>query len=130
MKMVSWASESVQYDQSHHILALVSPEMGATMLFEGGPGLTFKSLRESPKVGASVDVPLGVAGSLGRKTQEAVLAVLGVEVVAGLALVGVRVFLVLAAEEAGDALLDFAEDVHNGVLLPLLGVVGWGERDK
>lgn len=59
-------------------------------------------------------MPFGMAGGLGREAQEAVLAVLGVEVgAAGLALVGVRVLLILAAEEARDALLNFLENIHD-----------------
>lgn len=57
-------------------------------------------------------MPFGMPGCLRRKALEAVVPVLGVEVVAQLALVGVRVLLIRAAKEALDALPDFAKDIH------------------
>lgn len=75
--------------------------------------LTFEGLGEGPEVGAAIDVPFGVARGLGGETLEAVLLVLGVEVVAGLAVVGVRVLVLLGAEEAREALLDLLEDIHG-----------------
>lgn len=75
--------------------------------------LTFEGLREGPEVSAAIDVPLRVTGRLRRKGLVAVLAVLGMDLVALGTLVGVRVLLILAAEDAGDALLEFLEDAAH-----------------
>lgn len=59
-------------------------------------------------------MPLDLARRLGRKRCIAVLRVLGVEV--GMALgsiVSVRVLLLVGAEDAGEALLEFLEDARH-----------------
>lgn len=71
-----------------------------------------------------------MTGALGRETLEPVLTVLGVQVVALLAIVGVRVFLFVAAKEARNALLNFAEDIHDGKQNKLIRNTEskWGSR--
>lgn len=60
-------------------------------------------------------MPLHMTRCLRCKALEAIFLVLGMEVVARLALVRVRVLLLIGAEEARDALLKFAKNVHLGV---------------
>lgn len=59
-------------------------------------------------------MPLDVAGRLGRKRCIAVLRVLGVEVSMALSsIVRVRVLLLVGAEDAREALLEFLEDARH-----------------
>lgn len=76
--------------------------------------LTLDGLRQRPEVGATVDVPLDLARRLGSKRCVAVLGVLGVEVSMTLgSIVSVRVLLLVGAEDAGEALLEFLEDARH-----------------
>ncbi|KUI63669.1 hypothetical protein VM1G_12024 [Cytospora mali] len=67
--------------------------------------LTFKGLRKSPEVSATIDVPLGVTGRLGRKRLVAVSTVLAVDLMALGTLMGVRVLLLIGTEDASEARL-------------------------
>lgn len=60
-----------------------------------------------------------MARSLRSKTLESILSVLGVEIMAHLALVRVRVLLILAAEDTLDAL---ANEIHDGQICKFAAV--------